>query len=64
MHSGRPVALLVGGAEGLDGRCLEAADQRWSLSPLTLPHAVIRVIVVEQIYRAWSLLSHHPYHRA
>jgi 23S rRNA (pseudouridine1915-N3)-methyltransferase len=60
---GRDVALLVGGANGLDPRCLGRADQRWSLSPLTLPHALVRVILAEQIYRAQSLLDGHPYHR-
>lgn len=58
------VALLVGGADGLHQRCLEAARERWSLSRLTLPHALVRVIVAEQIYRAWSLMNNHPYHRA
>ena len=60
---GRDVALLVGGADGLDPRCLGRADQCWSLSPLTLPHALVRVILAEQIYRAQSLLDGHPYHR-
>lgn len=60
---GRDVALLVGGPDGLDPRCLERADERWSLSPLTFPHMLVRVIVAEQLYRAWSLLSNHPYHR-
>ncbi len=60
---GRDVALLVGGADGLDARCLARADQRWSLSPLTLPHALVRVLLAEQIYRAHSLLDGHPYHR-
>ncbi len=60
---GRDVALLVGGPDGLDPRCLERADECWSLSPLTFPHMLVRVIVAEQLYRAWSLLSHHPYHR-
>jgi 23S rRNA (pseudouridine1915-N3)-methyltransferase len=51
-HLGRDVALPVGGADGLDPRCLGRADQRWSLSPLTPPHALVRVILAEQIYRA------------
>ncbi|MDQ3564896.1 MAG: 23S rRNA (pseudouridine(1915)-N(3))-methyltransferase RlmH [Pseudomonadota bacterium] len=58
------VALLIGGADGLARRCLQQANHVWSLSALTLPHALVRVIVAEQIYRAWSLLQHHPYHRA
>ena len=64
LREGRPIALLVGGPDGLSRECLERADQRWSLSPLTLPHALVRVVVVEQIYRAMSLLAGHPYHRA
>ena len=63
MQRSSDLALLVGGADGLDQGCIEQADQLWSLSPLTFPHALIRVIVAEQLYRAWSLLNHHPYHR-
>lgn len=57
------VALLVGGADGLAPALREAAAERWSLSRLTLPHALVRVLVAEQIYRAWSLAQGHPYHR-
>ncbi|CAK0775736.1 Ribosomal RNA large subunit methyltransferase H [Gammaproteobacteria bacterium] len=64
MTEGRPVAFLVGGPDGLDEACLARAAWRWSLSPLTFPHPLVRVILVEQIYRALSLLRHHPYHRA
>ncbi len=60
---GRDVGLLVGGPDGLSPRCLAAAQLRWSLSPLTLPHALVRVVVAEQIYRAWTLMTGHPYHR-
>lgn len=63
-RGGRNVALLVGGADGLAPDCLRRAQQRWSLSPLTLPHMLVRVIVAEQLYRAWTILKHHPYHRA
>lgn len=63
MADGRDVALLVGGPDGLDPSCLEGADWRWSLSPLTLPHGLVRVLVAEQLYRAWSVLAGHPYHR-
>lgn len=63
MQEGRDVALLVGGPDGLAPACLERAELRWSLSPLTLPHALVRVIVAEQIYRAWSVYRGHPYHR-
>ncbi|HTR00047.1 MAG TPA: 23S rRNA (pseudouridine(1915)-N(3))-methyltransferase RlmH [Candidatus Acidoferrum sp.] len=61
---GRNVSLLVGGPDGLAPECLNRADAVWSLSALTFPHPVVRVIVAEQIYRAWSLLHNHPYHRA
>jgi 23S rRNA (pseudouridine1915-N3)-methyltransferase len=64
MREGRPLALLIGGPDGLSAECRARADQSWSLSPLTLPHALVRVIVAEQIYRAMSLLAGHPYHRA
>jgi 23S rRNA (pseudouridine1915-N3)-methyltransferase len=57
------VAMLIGGAEGLDPTCLDKADQMWSLSPLTLPHALVRTVVAEQLYRAWSMVNNHPYHR-
>ena len=60
---GTSVSLLVGGPDGLSSACLQAAHQRWSLSALTLPHPLVRVMVVEQFYRAWSILQNHPYHR-
>lgn len=60
---GRDVSLLIGGPEGLSPACLAAAEQRWSLSPLTLPHPLVRVIVAETLYRAWSVNNNHPYHR-
>lgn len=63
LQQGQDVAFLVGGADGLDRRCLAAAEQAWSLSPLTLPHMLVRVVVAEQLYRAWTLLEGHPYHR-
>ena len=58
------VALLVGGPDGLAPECLARATQRWSLSPLTLPHGLARVVLAEALYRAFSLLKGHPYHRA
>ncbi len=57
------VALLVGGSDGLDPACREQARQVWSLSALTLPHMLVRVVVAEQIYRAWTIVAGHPYHR-
>lgn len=60
---GQHLSLLVGGPDGLDPRCLALADQRWSLSALTLPHPLVRVLLAEQLYRAWTLLKGHPYHK-
>lgn len=64
LGGGRDVALLVGGPDGIDAPTLQQVPTRWSLGPLTLPHPLVRIIVAEQIYRAWSLLRGHPYHRA
>ena len=63
LGSGRGLALLIGGPDGLAPACVARADARWSLSPLTLPHALVRVIVAEQLYRAISIQAGHPYHR-
>ena len=63
-EAGRDVTLLIGGADGLAADLLARAGQRWSLSRLTLPHLLVQLLVAEQIYRAWSILSGHPYHRA
>ena len=57
------MAILIGGADGLSDECLQKADMKWSLSDFTFPHPLVRIILVEQIYRAWSLLNNHPYHR-
>jgi 23S rRNA (pseudouridine1915-N3)-methyltransferase len=62
--SGRDVSLLVGGPDGLSRECQQRADQQWSLSNLTLPHPLVRIVVAEQLYRAWTVLQNHPYHRA
>lgn len=62
-RDGRDVSLLIGGPEGLAPECINAAEQRWSLSPLTLPHPMVRIIVAESLYRAWSVNQNHPYHR-
>lgn len=60
---GRDVAFIIGGADGLADGIRKGADLLWSLSPLTLPHGLVRVILAEQLYRAASLLTGHPYHR-
>lgn len=61
--SGQNVALLVGGPEGLATEVKKLARESWSLSKLTFPHPMVRVIIAEQLYRAWSILNNHPYHR-
>jgi len=61
--SGRDIALVVGGPDGLSAEVKQRADLKWSLSALTLPHALVRVVLAEQLYRAWSLITNHPYHR-
>jgi 23S rRNA (pseudouridine1915-N3)-methyltransferase len=63
MQREKDVAFLIGGPDGLAPAALQRARRRWSLSPLTLPHALARVMVVEQLYRAWTIVSDHPYHR-
>ncbi|MDO3383535.1 23S rRNA (pseudouridine(1915)-N(3))-methyltransferase RlmH [Gilvimarinus algae] len=60
---GRGVSLVVGGPDGLAPAVLRVADQRWSLSALTLPHPLVRVLLMEQLYRAWTVLNNHPYHK-
>jgi 23S rRNA (pseudouridine1915-N3)-methyltransferase len=62
-RQGQDLAFIIGGADGLDAELKQKADMLWSLSPMTLPHALTRVILVEQIYRAWTILQKHPYHR-
>ena len=62
-HSGRNTVLLVGGPDGLSQDCIDIASQKWSLSKLTLPHPLVRVVLAEQLYRAWSVQTGHPYHR-
>lgn len=60
---GDDVALVIGGPDGLDPAFREGAHQRIRLSDLTLPHAMVRVLLIEQLYRAWSINANHPYHR-
>jgi len=61
---GHNLALLVGGPDGLSDACRARANQMWSLSALTLPHPIVRVILAEQLYRAWTITQNHPYHRS
>jgi len=63
LQNGKNIDLLVGGADGLTSECLAKTQEKWSLSPLTFPHMLVRLIVAEQIYRAHSILQGHPYHR-
>lgn len=63
LASGRNAALIVGGPDGVHPDCLARADERWSLGRITLPHPLVRIVLVEQIYRAWTILEGHPYHR-
>jgi 23S rRNA (pseudouridine1915-N3)-methyltransferase len=63
MRDGRDVALLVGGPDGLDPTLKTSADETMRLSDLTLPHAFVRVLLAEALYRAWTLMTNHPYHR-
>ncbi len=64
MMSGQDIALLIGGPDGLTTEVLAKAHQHWSLSKLTFPHPLVRIIVAEQLYRAWTITENHPYHRA
>ncbi len=59
----RNISLLIGGPEGLAPECIKRSEQRWSLSALTLPHPLVRIIVAESLYRAFTLTINHPYHR-
>jgi len=61
--SGDNFSLLIGGPDGLSQECFDRAERRWSLSDLTLPHPLVRVILAEQLYRAWTITVNHPYHR-
>ena len=60
---GRDLTFVIGGPDGVSDRCRERANFTWSLSDLTLPHGIARILFSEQLYRAWSLITGHPYHR-
>ncbi|WLD59001.1 23S rRNA (pseudouridine(1915)-N(3))-methyltransferase RlmH [Salinispirillum sp. LH 10-3-1] len=62
-REGRDVSLVVGGPDGVDDRLRQRAQQRWSLSRLTLPHPLVRVLLAEQLYRGWTVQQGHPYHK-
>jgi 23S rRNA (pseudouridine1915-N3)-methyltransferase len=62
--SGNNYSLVIGGPDGVDRSLLQQAELCWSLSPLTLPHPLVRVVLVEQLYRAWTINAGHPYHRS
>ena len=64
LHDGRDVVFVIGGADGIDPTFKQTADEAIRLSDMTLPHALARVLLLEQVYRAWSLRHNHPYHRA
>lgn len=64
MGEGRDVGFMIGGPDGIDATTMQKADDRWSLGPLTLPHPLVRVVLAEQLYRAWTITQNHPYHRA
>ena len=64
MMGGQDVALVIGGPDGLSQDILSLAQEKWSLSALTFPHTLVRVILAEQIYRAYTVTENHPYHRA
>ncbi|ACT51417.1 23S rRNA (pseudouridine(1915)-N(3))-methyltransferase RlmH [Methylovorus glucosotrophus] len=63
LTGGRDIALVIGGADGLHPSVKSRADWMWGLSKLTLPHGMVRVLLAEQLYRAWTVIQHHPYHR-
>lgn len=63
LGSGRDISLVIGGADGLHKSLKQKADWLWSLSKLTLPHGMVRIVLAEQLYRAWSVIQNHPYHR-
>jgi 23S rRNA (pseudouridine1915-N3)-methyltransferase len=64
MGDGRDVGFMIGGPDGISPDTMQKADDRWSLGPLTLPHPLVRVVLAEQLYRAWTITRNHPYHRA
>ena len=64
LQNGQDVSIIIGGPDGVSDDLLSQASQKISLSALTFPHTLVRVVLLEQIYRSWSILNNHPYHRA
>ena len=64
MSEGRDIGFMIGGPDGIAAEITRKTDNRWSLGPLTLPHPMVRVVLAEQLYRAWTITRNHPYHRA
>ncbi len=60
---GTDVSIVIGGPDGIAAECLARADERWSLSAMTMPHPLVRVFLIEQLYRAWTITQNHPYHK-
>ena len=61
--SSKDISFLIGGPEGLSEDCLNSSNEIWSLSPLTFPHSIVPIILIEQLYRVWSIEKNHPYHK-
>ena len=64
MAEGRDIGFMIGGPDGISPEIMQKSDNRWSFGPLTLPHPLVRVVLAEQLYRAWTITQNHPYHRA
>lgn len=64
MQEGQDIALAIGGPDGLSDEVRQKAKWHWSLSDLTLPHPLVRIVLIEQLYRAMTVINNHPYHRA
>jgi 23S rRNA (pseudouridine1915-N3)-methyltransferase len=63
LMSANNLTFLIGGPDGVSKECLDKCNESWSLSPLTFPHVIVPVLIIEQIYRVWSITQNHPYHR-
>ena len=63
LMSSNNLTFLIGGPDGVSQECLDKCNESWSLSPLTFPHAIVPVLIIEQVYRVWSITQNHPYHR-